>query len=314
MVAIATHNRRIAKEQKACVLSLDARRLCAPLGFKGNDTNLYRYVGNAPTQFTDPSGLEKDGFLDYDDIKKLHDESQQLVDDIRKNNPKDPRLLFLDTQQSILAELANADARKMTAQEVDWMARVLKRFMDSLNNALQGKIAPQVGATNPKTGKLYTTDELNQGMQDYFAGKVGGPWWGAAMAGIAGSRPLTTANDKYRFGLNPDPQEAAAVILAWAHIYYDLMMALYLEGAGNDETWKYIGEAVARASKKHGRFMTNLMQGVMPRMGNTKEIDPLLMREKMRDKVKDYLQSQGIKDPFKGIDPCDIKVIDPAKK
>ena len=29
-----------------------------PLGFAGGDTNLYRYVYNEPTRFTDPSGLD----------------------------------------------------------------------------------------------------------------------------------------------------------------------------------------------------------------------------------------------------------------
>mgnify|MGYP005851477391 CR=1 FL=1 len=31
----------------------------APLGFSAGDTNLYRYVGNSPTNFTDPSGMRK---------------------------------------------------------------------------------------------------------------------------------------------------------------------------------------------------------------------------------------------------------------
>ena len=31
-----------------------------PLGFAAGDTNLYRYVGNDPTNATDPSGLEQD--------------------------------------------------------------------------------------------------------------------------------------------------------------------------------------------------------------------------------------------------------------
>ncbi|MBX9627173.1 MAG: RHS repeat-associated core domain-containing protein, partial [Gemmataceae bacterium] len=28
-----------------------------PIGFAGGDPNLYRYVGNSPTNFVDPSGL-----------------------------------------------------------------------------------------------------------------------------------------------------------------------------------------------------------------------------------------------------------------
>lgn len=32
-----------------------------PLGFAAGDANLYRYVGNSPTNFTDPSGLSPVG-------------------------------------------------------------------------------------------------------------------------------------------------------------------------------------------------------------------------------------------------------------
>jgi RHS repeat-associated protein len=30
-----------------------------PDGFDAGDTNLYRYVNNSPTNYTDPTGLEK---------------------------------------------------------------------------------------------------------------------------------------------------------------------------------------------------------------------------------------------------------------
>jgi hypothetical protein len=32
-----------------------------PLAFNGGDTNLYRYVGNEPTDFIDPDGLQQQG-------------------------------------------------------------------------------------------------------------------------------------------------------------------------------------------------------------------------------------------------------------
>jgi RHS repeat-associated protein len=32
-----------------------------PIGFAGGDVNLYAYVGNSPTNFTDPLGLEREG-------------------------------------------------------------------------------------------------------------------------------------------------------------------------------------------------------------------------------------------------------------
>jgi RHS repeat-associated protein len=36
-----------------------------PLGFAGGDTNLYRYVGNNPTNFTDPSGTESPAYASF---------------------------------------------------------------------------------------------------------------------------------------------------------------------------------------------------------------------------------------------------------
>jgi hypothetical protein len=41
------------------------------LSFQGGDTNLYRYVGNTPTSFTDPSGLER---LSKNDVNQIREE------------------------------------------------------------------------------------------------------------------------------------------------------------------------------------------------------------------------------------------------
>ncbi len=41
---------------------LDLFRSGAPLGYAGNDANLTRYVGNSPTQSTDPDGLQTNPF------------------------------------------------------------------------------------------------------------------------------------------------------------------------------------------------------------------------------------------------------------
>lgn len=38
--------------------------LASPLGFKAGDANLYRYVGNSPTTYTDPDGMQKQSTLD----------------------------------------------------------------------------------------------------------------------------------------------------------------------------------------------------------------------------------------------------------
>jgi RHS repeat-associated protein len=44
-----------------------------PIGFEGEDENLYRYVGNAPTGFTDPLGLESEPPLPRDERDRYGD-------------------------------------------------------------------------------------------------------------------------------------------------------------------------------------------------------------------------------------------------
>src|SRR5262249_31544862 len=52
-----------------------------PMGFDAHDGNLYRYVRNAPTRYTDPSGLVGNGAFDhgtvsftkYDTVKTMQD-------------------------------------------------------------------------------------------------------------------------------------------------------------------------------------------------------------------------------------------------
>ena len=49
----------VVEEQGSVILPLRAESLCeyAPLGFDAGDDNLYRFVGNDPTDETDPTGL-----------------------------------------------------------------------------------------------------------------------------------------------------------------------------------------------------------------------------------------------------------------
>mgnify|MGYP000367032604 CR=1 FL=1 len=285
--------------------------LTTPLSFRAGDTNLTRYVGNSPTSFTDPSGLEKK-LLGLSDIQALYDESQALVDQLRKDNPHDSRLLFFDTQQEILAQLAKGAVKCASNEELDWMVRVLRRFQGSLNHALQGQIQPGLDprtgkpANNPASGQPFTKDELIQGIRDRQAGTVGGAWWGPAFDAAKNADKVVAGAHGWPFV--PNAQEAAAAIMATAHIEFDLQAALLQEGVGTDATWACIGKVVEDAAKKHGRGVTNWLNGWAPRLENTGRIDPLLMRNKMRDRVKatyDQLRKDGkwnSDDPFKGLD------------
>jgi uncharacterized protein RhaS with RHS repeats len=42
-----------------------------PLRYEAGDFNLYRYVGNTPTLFTDPSGLDTFWLVDGDEYRLL---------------------------------------------------------------------------------------------------------------------------------------------------------------------------------------------------------------------------------------------------
>lgn len=50
----------------------------SPLGFQAGDENLYRFVGNSPTNFTDPSGLEVAGYHHFYSLFLGGSDSQPL--------------------------------------------------------------------------------------------------------------------------------------------------------------------------------------------------------------------------------------------
>lgn len=52
----------------------------SPLGFQAGDENLYRFVGNNPTNFTDPSGLQKQ--KNGDDLFREAGKRNNVPDDI----------------------------------------------------------------------------------------------------------------------------------------------------------------------------------------------------------------------------------------
>jgi len=70
------------QERDAESLPFQAETLtdAAPLGFKAGDPNLYRYVGNAPTDYTDPTGHDKTS-------KDLVDELNDLINELFTPRP-----------------------------------------------------------------------------------------------------------------------------------------------------------------------------------------------------------------------------------
>lgn len=92
-----------------------------PIGFAGGDANLYRYVGNSPTNYTDPSGL--------------HWGPHIVVGPIRKLVPKDA----LDVFNSLDARITNDAYRQHnfgTFNEIthkQYNFAVIKEFEDFVN-------------------------------------------------------------------------------------------------------------------------------------------------------------------------------------
>ena len=182
--------------------------------------------------------------------------------------------------------------------------------MNSLNNALQGKIQPGLDpkthkpAVNPTTGKPYTSAEIAQGWVDYNNGKVGGAWWVIAFDAASTANKLPFVGKP----LGPTAEEAAAVFMAEAHINFDLRLALLSEGPGTDATWACIGNVVKNAAKKQGGrlFLYTFMGTSLSDLAGVGNIDPLLMRNNMRLGVQQILQEQQNQgnytpDPFRGI-------------
>jgi RHS repeat-associated protein len=247
-------------------------------------TNLYEYAASNPLTYADPSGLE-DTLLTLKDIATLRDESQKVVDKIREKNKDDDRLLFLDTQQCILDELAKGACCTGSKQATDWLVRVLRVFQGSLNNALAGRIAPP----NPE-GKPPTREYI-QGMIDFYAGKVGGNWW---KTGIEAKFPQM---DKLTGGLRPTPSEARAIAMFMAHINFDLQYAIALEGVGTDADWKCIGDVVSKCARKVNGRLPALLEA----MGRIMYpgIDPIVWRDAIRKGVIEdwYEKLAGVKNP-----------------
>jgi hypothetical protein len=78
----------------------------SPLGFQAGDTNLHRYVGNNPTNLTDPSGLQpKEGEITEAFFQLNNIEKTKLLKDIsestRQLEPREIPIFLLYYQRNI---------------------------------------------------------------------------------------------------------------------------------------------------------------------------------------------------------------------
>lgn len=224
---------------------------------------------------------------DAKDLKALAAGSQALFDRVKKAKADDPQLYFLETQTEILNGLSASAYFKKNPADLNWLVRTTRRFMNSLEKAMDGKIAQASGVAAKDAAEW---DKV-------FAGQVGGFWWGSALKDVkelaAGFKPKPM----------PAPQldEWYATAFMVAHIDFDLRMALLCEGAGTDTAFDEVGKVVKTAWDKKSRYPRSLMEFGIKFDPALKTLDPMLRRTRMRNEVKAYLASKNVNDPRKGL-------------
>ena len=100
-----------------------------PIGFRSNDVNLSRYVGNQPQAFTDPSGLFWDvvldlGFIGYDLYRLLQDNVLHDCDNLGENL----KALGLDVLGALLPFVTGLGAANRASE----LARLSKYEKDAI--------------------------------------------------------------------------------------------------------------------------------------------------------------------------------------
>ena len=143
-----------------------------PTGYLGKDTNLYRYVGNSPTNGTDPTGLVFDWGDDYGGLPITTDRTLSvaftgdLVIDLAagfQNKANDDQILISpgDSWQTILARLD---------QLLAWMEKNSYHFGDVTFSG-HGKIACMLGTATLEINMASL--QVNGSDQYTFLKKIG---------------------------------------------------------------------------------------------------------------------------------------------
>jgi hypothetical protein len=103
-----------------------------PIGFDGGDTNLYRYVGNSPLNYTDPSGLILEDFLNTTGNfvqNWWEDAGKPLV-----TNPISTIRDGFEGSQLYAEELQKANAERVANPNLEWYDKMLPTIGGSLNS------------------------------------------------------------------------------------------------------------------------------------------------------------------------------------
>lgn len=205
---------------------------------------------------------------------------------LRSADAKDPRIYFLEMQQEILTQLHKSAFFRERPDDLDWLVRVVDRFMRSLELALEGKIAQK-----------RPTSKENQAEWDAVISKqVAGFWWGPALE-AAQRRKETFVSKPW-----PAPQldEWYAAVFMLAHIDGDLQMALALEGIGTDVAYAEIGKIVQTAWEKQSRYPRRFVDWGQIFEPILRQLNPMQRREIVRSHVKEMLREAGVIDPYRG--------------
>jgi hypothetical protein len=281
--ALSNWNNRLESRMAACCLkqdSLVSSRTSSPLTIaKPNGHDGLSNGTQVPVPSVSSVGAAQSLSEHLTTIDKIEDQ-------IRRANPRDSRLLFIDTQRSILKGLSESSYFSAHPADAEWLSRVAHRFMTSFELAMGGNIARQ--------GR--TPEESQSEWNFVFEKKKAGFWWKPALD----EAQQVQKGQKSFAATGPQAPERVAVIFTKAHIEWDLPMALLFEGVGTDEAYDEVGRIVQNAWNDHSRFPHTFIQIGESMDPMLKNIDPMEMRKAVRENAKELLKKAGFHDPRHG--------------
>ncbi|MSR57403.1 MAG: hypothetical protein EXS05_07000 [Planctomycetaceae bacterium] len=216
-----------------------------PMGFAAGDVNLSRYVGNAPTNFVDPSGMEVESTADSDSMyspdyqqwivslkdgeSAFHDESgwQAFKDALKKgmkevgfgggmeiiNQIKGPDLITLGGD--LLKKMSDWNyymihPDKIKPMKIDFTTLMADLGRQMRSNATAGFYDPVIEywtTGDPTAFQQHSGAFLVDTLAMYFMGKL--PEWFGPKCFVPGTVVLVPETDVPAMTMNTDPAEAS---------------------------------------------------------------------------------------------------------